>query len=890
MTPPEIIAHYRIKSKLGEGGMGTVYRATDTKLNRDVAVKVLPPVFAEDAARMARFEREAQVLASLNHPNIAAIYGIEAGAIVMELVEGEDLKGPLSVDTAIAYARQIAAGLEAAHERGIIHRDLKPRNIRVTPDGAVKLLDFGLAKAAEPEGASHPAVSPTISTTLSLTMTQTGMILGTAAYMAPEQTRGERVDKRADIWAFGVVLYEMLTGETLFGGATISDTLAAVLKTEPDLSKMPVQVRPVVERCLRKDPRRRWRDIGDVRMALEEGLTDAPAPALRPSRQRMLIWGAAGAIAIAGMVALWAPWRAGQHVEQPLTRLSVDLGPDAMKGPNLTAAISPDGRRLVFPAVTADGHQQLAARVLEQAQATLLPGTENGHDPFFSPDSQWVGFFADGKLKKISVQGGAPVTLSDAQRDSGASWGEDGTIIAALSLLSPVSRVPSAGGIPRQLPRLGKGELTHRWPQILPGGLAILSTVSPRGSGMEDATIEAMSLSTGVTKTLVSEAYFGRFLPASVGRGYLVYLHQGVLSGVAFDPVRLELQGVTVPLLDDVAANPTAGGGQFDFSPAPSGHGTLVYLAGKQTGQKWPVVWLDSSGKMSSLIAVPGMYGEPRFSPDGQRLAVTMTTSSGTDIYSYDLERGTMTRLTFGGHADVPVWTPDGKHMVFTSGSDYGIWWIQADGSGEPQRILDAKNPVVPWSFSPDGRRLAYREAHAETGIDILTLPLDTSDPEHPKPGNPEPFLAAHSDNLVPMFSPDGRWIAYRSNEAGRLESYVRPFLAGRGGKWQVSAGGGKYVMWSNNGRELFYETLDNHIVVVDYTVTGDSFVPGKPRLWSEQRIYYPGSSNLALAPDGKRFAVFPMPEAAGPEKGTVHVTFLQNFLDELKRRIPGTK
>jgi serine/threonine-protein kinase len=879
---------YRIESKLGEGGMGAVYRATDTRLKRDVAIKVLPDFFAADAGRMARFRREARVLASLNHPNIAAIYDVEQNAIVMELVEGTDLKGPVSVDTAIAYARQMAAGLEAAHERGIIHRDLKPANIKVTPDGVVKLLDFGLATAAEPEGAAYPAVSPTASPTRSLAMTQAGMIMGTAAYMAPEQARGDKVDKRADIWAFGVVLYEMLTGGTLFAGATTSDTLAAVLKTEPDMSKIPVRMRPVVERCLRKDPRVRWRDIGDVRMALEEGLTNAPAPAAPPPRRGVPVWALAGAAVMVGAVALWAPWRTREPVDQPLTRLTVDLGPDAVKGPNLTAAISPDGRRLVFPVGSADGKRQLATRLLEQAQATVLPGTENGSDPFFSPDSQWVGFFADGKLKKISVQGGAPITLCDGQRDSGASWGEDGTIIAGLNMHSPIARVPAAGGMPQRLFSVGKGDLTHRWPQILPGGLAVISTVSPRGSGMEDASIEAMSLSNGATKTLVAEAYFGRYLSAGRDRGYLVYLHQGVLFGVAFDPDRLELRSAPVPLLEDVAANPTDGGGQFDFSMAPSGHGTLVYLAGKQAGQTWPVVWLDSSGKTSPLIATPALYGEPRFSPDGRRLAVTMTTSSGTNIFSYDLQRETMPQLTFGGHTDVPVWTPDGKHMVFLSGSDYKFWWMRADGSGEPQQIFESKNPIVPWSFSPDGRRLAYRESRSETGIDIMTLPLDLSDPDHPKAGSPEPFLESPSDKLVPMFSPDGRWIAYRSNESGRFEVYVQPFPAARGGKSQVSTGGGLYGIWSNNGRELFYETLDYRIMVVDYTVTGDSFVPGKPRLWSEKRLSYPGNSNLALAPDGKRFAVFPMPEAEGLEKGTVHVTFLQNFIDELRRRIPA--
>jgi len=429
------------------------------------------------------------------------------------------------------------------------------------------------------------------------------------------------------------------------------------------------------------------------------------------------------------------------------------------------------------------------------------------------------------------------------------------------------------------------------WPQILPGGHAILFTASAHGSVTEDASIEAMSLSSGVTKTLVPEAYFGRVLPAGGSRGYLVYLHQGVLFGVAFDSGRLEVQSAPVPLLEDVAASPIGRAGEFDFSAAPSGHGTLVYLAGKRTAQTWPVMWLDSSGRMQPLISTPGVYATPRFSPDGQRLALTVSTGSGTDIYSYDWQREIMTRLTFGGGADLPVWAPDGKHMAFNrSGRDHGIWWTRSDGSGGPQQILAGQDPVVPWSFSPDGQHLAYREFHSETGTDIWTLPLDTSDPDRPKPGKPEPFLVTPADELVPMFSPDGRWIAYRSNESGRSEIYVRPFPAGRAGKWQISTGGGLYGIWSNKDRELFYETTDHRIMVVDYTVNGDSFVPGKARVWSEKQVFYTGNLNLDLAPDGKRFAVFPMPEAAGGEQGSVDVVFLQNFLDELKRRIPGTK
>jgi len=814
-------------------------------------------------------------------------------------VEGPTLaerigQGAVALEEALPIARQMAEALEAAHEKGIVHRDLKPGNVKIRPDGTVKVLDFGLARMTQDSASGDSRSSPT----LTMGATVAGVILGTAGYMAPEQARGGAVDKRADIWAFGVVLYEMLTGRTLFAGPTVSDTLAAVLRAEPDWSALPPEtpagIRRLLRRCLERERKRRLADMGDARLEIEEALAGGGAEAPREievRRTTWLPWAVAGVVAVAAAVLGVGLWRATRPADFPLTRLSVDLGPDAMTGLNLTAAISPDGRRLVFPARGPNGKQQLATRLLDQAQATLLPGTENGRDPFFSPDNQWVGFFADSKLKKISVQGGAPVTLCDAPFDYGASWGEDGTIIAAVHRISGLFQVTAAGGRPQPFTRLGKGEASHRWPQTLPGGQAVLFTASPATVGIENSNIEAVWTKSGVTKTLVAGGYFGRYLPGDRGAGYLVYLSDGLLMGVAFDAGRLEVRGTPTPLPEDVAANSTSGGGPFDFSAGPSGHGTLVYLAGKGASQTRPVMWLDSSGKVQPLIAAPGDYTFPRFSPDGRRLALNIGSSRGTDIYLYDWQRETMTQLTFGGRAQLGIWTPDGKHIAFNSSdSGFGIWWIRSDGSGRPQQIFAGQSIVSPWSFSPDGTRLAYHQVNTETSRDIWTLPLDLSDPDHPRPGKPEPFLVTPSDENVPEFSPDGRWIAYRSDESGASEVYVRPFPAGRGGKWQISTGGGLYGMWSNNGRELFYETGDNRIMVVDYTVNGDSFVPGKPRLWSGKEIFNPGSSNLALAPDGKRFAVFPMPEAAGPEKGSVHITFLLNFLDELRRRIPGGK
>jgi serine/threonine protein kinase len=841
---------YEILEAIGAGGMGEVWKAHDSRLGRVVAIKLLK------GHRSARFEQEARAIAALNHPHICQLYDIGADYLVMEYVDGKPLSGPLSVDESVRLVVEIASALAEAHNHGVLHRDIKPNNIVVTAKGDAKLLDFGIAKLMS----NDPDV----------TRTMDGVLVGTPAYMSPEQARGEEVDARADIWAFGVVLHEMLTGRALFAGLTISDTLASVLKTEPDLTAIPSHLLPALERCLRKDPRRRWRNIADVQMAIEAAPSAAASTA---SSHRKGAWAITAALMVLAASGWYTAWRGRPPGDRPLIRLNVDLGPQAIAGLNRTASISPDGRRLVFAAQGPDGNPQLATRLLDQSQVMLLSGTENGRDPFFQPDGQWIGFFAGNQLKKISVRGGAPVTLAGGQTMQGGDWGGDGNIIASLGNALPLTRLSSGGGKAQMITKLAVGESTHRWPQILPGGEAVLYTASPSPTGMDMANIEAISLQTGQVKILQHGGYYARYLPS----GHMVYVHQGVLLGVKFDPVRLEMHGAPLPLLDDLAANPITGGGQFDFSNT----GTFIYAAGKSATLSLQLAWLDSSSRLQPVMAASGVYSSPRISPDGRKLALL---GNGADVYIHDLEKDTTTQLTFAGGCNWPIWSPDSRHIAF--GTPSSIFWMRSDGAGDPQRLLDSPRLPRPWSISPSGR-LAYFERGPDTGFDIWTISLDLTDPDHPKTGQPEPFLRTPADEMVPRISPDGRWVAYRSNETGIPEIYVRPFPSAVGGKWKISTGGGFYAFWSNNGRELFYETTDERIMSVNYKVEADSFVAGKPRLWSGAQLFFIGSSNLDLAPDGKRFVVFSAPESPAGQKSSVQVTMLLNFFDELKRRIP---
>ncbi|HLF98495.1 MAG TPA: protein kinase [Methylococcaceae bacterium] len=896
------IGVYEVISLIGAGGMGEVYRAHDTRLNRDVALKVLPEAFARDRERMARFEREAKVLASLNHPNIAAIYGLEESgpirALVMELVEGPTLadrirSGPVPVDETLPIARQIADAVEYAHDKNTIHRDLKPANIKVTAEGMVKVLDFGLAKALSDDPTD---VDMSNSPTLSMAATRQGVILGTAAYMSPEQAKGKVADRRADVWAFGVVLYEMLAGKQLFSGETIPETLASVMKEEPALDKIPSNTPPAIRnllrRCLEKPVRRRVQHIGEVRIVLEDVLSGValgpaePVAAQRKGRER-LAWAAAVALFVLTTIAFAIGYvlRAPKPPQQ--TRLSAEIGADASlyTATGASAILSPDGMRLALLATASDQKRRIYIRSLDHLQATALSGTENATNPFFSPDGQWIGFFADGKLKKISVQGGAAVTLCDVTTGVGGSWGDDGTIVFAPIQTSALSNVSSAGGSPQPLTTLDKqaGEITQRWPQVLPGSKAVLFTSDTGQGNYEDAEIVVYSVDSRQRKTVQRGGYYARYLLS----GHVVYLHEGTLFALPFDLQRLEVTGQPAPILEGVLTTPGTGGAQFSFSNT----GNVVYVAGGSEGQKVSIYWMDREGRFTPLRETPADYRNPAFSPDGKRLALEIFDGKRRDVWVYEWERDTLTRLTFAGETNAyPSWTPDGQRIVYSSqekGGALNLGWIRADGAGNAQRLAESKNNQYARSWRPDGKVLAFRQTNPETSADIMTLSVEGNEKSGWKPGEPKPFVNSAFNELEPAFSPDGRWLAYQSIESGSIEVYVRPF-PGPGGKWQISTGGGSHPKWSRNGKELFYRTADSKIMVATYTASGDSFRADKPQLWSPGQFTNLGGGvgNFDLHPDGKRFAVL---KAPGTEVTAAvnKVSFIFNFFDELRAKLP---
>jgi serine/threonine-protein kinase len=901
---------YEIQSAIGAGGMGEVYRARDTKLDRSVAIKILPELFAHDPDRLARFEREAKTLAALNHPNIAIVHGFEEAhgiqALVMELVEGPTLadriaQGLLPLDEALLIAKQIAEALESAHEHGIIHRDLKPANIKVRADGTVKVLDFGLAKAFDPASTAIDASqSPTIT---SPAMTHMGVILGTAAYMSPEQARGKTVDKRADIWAFGCVLYEMLAGTCAFRGETVSETLAEVMKSEPRWTALPPEtpaaLRDIIRRCLAKDPRRRVRDIGDVRLALEGTFeTAAAVEATAVAVPRLRVWQRPAPLAIAIVTLIvatgFAVWALTRPAPPRVVRLTVTPSGATALGIG-DIAISPDGTRLAHVGA---GAGQILVRAFDQLEPTTLQGVGAPGDLFFSPDGQWIGFF-DGNtaLKKVAVTGGSPVTLSRTGNNPlGASWSTDDTIIYATNDGSGLLRVAAGGGEPEVLttPNRDQGELDHVWPEILPGGQAVLFTIAT-GGGLDTDQIALLDLTTREQKILIRGGSYARYVPT----GHLVYGMAGTVRAVAFDLRRREVVGTPVPVLEQVMADQD-GAANLSISR----DGTLVYVPGAVQGTElFTLVWVDRQGREEALKAPPRRYTYPRLSPDGSRVALWVSyPRQENDIWTWDLERETLTRLTFEPAPDShPVWTPDGQRLLFRSfrAGPGNLFWQAADGTGAAERLTESNNNQMGSAFSPDGTRLIFREETATTGADLMVLALEggrraqpsqgVDGPGRGPTGDVRPLVQTTFNELNGEISHDGRWVAYQSNESGQEEIYVRPFPDADRGRWQISTGGGTRPLWARSDKELFYIGLSGAMMSASVE-GGSTFRAGNPTRLFEGRHFRTtnaGGRTYDVSPDGRRFLIVKGVDARDETAAPPGIIVVQNWFEELKRLVP---
>jgi serine/threonine-protein kinase len=915
------LSHYRVTGKLGAGGMGEVWRAEDEKLGREVALKVLPAEFADDVQRYERFQREAKVLASLNHPNIAHLYGLESVPpchperakrvelsrqarrapsaaspesqsdapgnaasqtsgdpstlssdslaqgdmstltfLVMELVEGEDLseriaRGPIPIDEAIPIAAQTAEALEAAHEAGIVHRDLKPANIKLRPDGTVKVLDFGLAKAWESE--SGDALS-SLSPTMTQNATAAGMILGTAAYMSPEQARGKPVDRRADIWAFGVVLWEMLTGHQLFQGDTVTDVLASVLREPLDPEALPNDTPPalrrLVGRCLEREPRNRLQWIGDARLELADAADDggwvaasAVEPAIRPNRLRELAGWSVALLAV--VLALVMGQRTGSAPALPLNRFSVGLD----EGQRLSLmdlpilGLSPDGQTMALVAADIEhGRDMIFLRRFGESEIRPLEGTAGARNPFFSPDGSEIAFFADEELKKIPVHGGSAMVLADAPTARGGVWLADGSIVYSPEYSSGLLKIGSSGGSPQVFRDLdiAAGERTYRFPDVIPGGDAVLFTVGMMDSpnNYDDAKIVVFVPERGIFKEIVAGGNMARW----VDERTLIFSRAGILYAASFDPERLEVVGRPVPVIEDLGGDPSSGAGHF----ATSDNGTLVWVTGAVTDAEAMLTVVDRDGTAARLPLGPRGFHQPRFSPDGTRVAVTVGVGrSGVDgdIWVYSFATENINRLTFDGNGLYPVWSPDGERIGFLSYLvNPSVLVRSADGQGGMTTFTEGVvSPIFPESFSPDGATLAYTQVGQSSDIYFVT-----------EGGEPRLFETRAS---APVISPNGRWIAYASPGSGSSSIFVRP-VEGEG-KWQVSPELGGYPRWSGDGRSLFYidiGTAKRPLMEV-HVEDGDAFGVSAPKvvlpdLGGRFLTTTAPAINWDAAPDGNRF------------------------------------
>jgi Tol biopolymer transport system component len=881
------LGSYQIISLLGAGGMGEVYRARDTRLDRIVAIKVFPQQFANQTDLRERFEREARAIASLNHPHICVLHdvGRQDGMdyLVLEYLEGETLadrvkKGPLPLVEVLRYAVEIADALDKAHRKGITHRDLKPGNIMLTKSGA-KLLDFGLAKLGRIAGqAKSLSELPTEKDAI----TAQGTILGTLQYMAPEQVEGKQVDARTDIFAFGVVIYEMATARKAFEGQSQGSLVAKILDAEPiPMSSLQPMTPPaldhLVNRCLAKDPDERWQSAKDICEQLRWISGSIPAsaevksvPAYKNWR-KTLAWTAMGVVACA-IVGIFA-WMYKPAPTQPVTRTVINLAPGQQlagleNGP--AVALSPDGTHLAYVA-RQGGTQQIYLRAMDSLEARPIPGSEGAVNPFFSPDDQWLGFFASGKLNKVSVSGGAAVILGDAGNPRGASWGSQGIIAFTPSPTSLLLQAPGAGGVERWLIRskeVGNGE---QWPEFLPGGKAVLFVAGTSGS---DSGVAVQSLGTGERRDLIP----GATQPRYASSGHLVYGQRGSLLAVPFDPQRLAVTGGPVPLVDGVLQSPISGATHYSIA----NNGSLVYVLGGVRSIQRRLVWVNRNGAEQPLGAPARAYQYPRLSPDGRRIAVGIN-EQDFQIWLYDVSQEMLTRFTFAGNFNnSATWTPDGKRIAFMSNSDgpSNVFWQLADGSGSPERLTTGVNRQIPQSWSPDGQKLAFFQINPnkETGIWMLRM----SDRKA------QPFVEAAFDAMTPRFSPDGSWLAYVSDESGRGEVYIQSY-PGPGGKRQITTEGGTEPVWNPNGREMFYRS-GGKMMAVDIA-TQPSFLVGKPRLLFEGP-YLPSPlapPNYDVSPDGQRFLmVKPAEQEQAPP---TQINVVLNWFEELKRRVPtGTK
>jgi serine/threonine protein kinase len=860
LAPGTRVGAYEILTAIGAGGMGEVYRARDRKLDRDVAIKILPEALAADPERIARFEREAKTLAALNHPNIAHIHGLEESdgvrALVMELVEGPTLadriaQGPLPLDEALPIAKQIAEALEAAHEQGIIHRDLKPAKVKVRADGTVKVLDFGLAKALDPVASSRAGV--TQSPTLSLAATQAGVVLGTAAYMAPEQARGKVVDRRADIWAFGIILFEMLTGRRVFEGDDLSITLASVIKTDPDWKALspttPASLPHLLRRCLEKDPKRRLQAIGDARVQIEDLLSGVPEPVTLPISSAPPLWSRTLPWAVASLLFVGLGVVSFVHVREAAPPIAPEMRVDISTPPTdapESFALSPDGQKIVFTAMS-DGQSSLWLRSLDSTSIKPLRGTEGGVYPFWSPDSRSIGFFADAKLKRTDVEGGTVQVLANASVGRGGTWNRDGAILFAGRTTQPIFRVTATGGEPTPVTQVSATQSGHLFPQFLPDGRHFLFY----GLGRPDSSGVYIGQLDGSDARRVLEADNAAVYASS---GYLLFVRQGSLFAQRFDPVGLNVIGDPVSISEQVVMEVDPGARRSPVSASATG--LIAYRRGVGViGRQF--VWVDRSGTETEKVGPSDVARsvDPALSPDARRVVLDRAVEGYPDVWVLELSRGVRTRLTSDPAVDAyPLWLRDGNSIVFASNRKGAFDLYRMPVSGHPgmeKVLLETPLSKVPMDVSLDGRFLLYLVSDPMTGGDLWALPLI---------GDPKPFPVVQTpDNeLWGQFSPDGKWVAYQSDASGRVEVYLNPF-PGPGGAVPVSTTGGAQARWRPDGKELFYVALDGRLMAVPITLAANGEVePGAPvQLFATHiggALQGTLRQNYMVSPDGQRF------------------------------------